>query len=112
MSYAAIVLVATAVVWRRQGYGDRQPQWRAFVVGLVVIWVAFMVLLGVPWMTMDPDSGPGGSPSVPPSPRQPDRDVTPWLGPVVRPRVLGARDSVVGEGEDPNTSDEVAVGLG
>ena len=66
MSYAAIVLVATAVVvaaaalWRT---GNRE--WRAFVIGLVVIWVAFMVLLGVPWMTMDPDSGPGGSPSVP-----------------------------------------------
>jgi hypothetical protein len=60
-SYAAIVLLATAVVvaaaaglWRT-GY----RQWRAFVVGMVVIWVVFMVLLGVPWMFMDPDSGPG-----------------------------------------------------
>ena len=63
MSYAAIVLLATAVVvaaaaglWRT---GNRE--WRAFVIGLVVIWVAFMVLVGVPWMTMDRDSGPGAA---------------------------------------------------
>ena len=65
--YAVIVLGATAVVvvacvglWL-----TRVRAWRGFVYSLAVIWLVFLVVLGVPWMTMDPDSGPGGSPSVP-----------------------------------------------
>ena len=65
--YAVIVLVATAVVvaacvglWL-----TRMRVWRGFVCGVALVWLVFLVLLGVPWMTMDPDSGPGGSPSVP-----------------------------------------------
>ncbi len=65
--YALIVLGATAVVvaacvglWL-----TRMRAWRGFVYGLAVIWLVFLVVLGVPWMTMDPDSGPGGSPGVP-----------------------------------------------
>lgn len=65
--YALIVLGATAVavaacvgLWL-----TRIRVWRGFVYGLAVIWLVFLVVLGVPWMTMDPDSGPGGSPGVP-----------------------------------------------
>ena len=65
--YAVIVLGATAVVaaacvglWL-----TRMRAWRGFACGLAVIWLVFMVVLGVPWMTMDQDSGPGGSPGMP-----------------------------------------------
>ena len=65
--YALIVLGATAVVvaacvglWL-----TRIRVWRGFVYGLAVIWLVFLVVLGVPWMTMAPGSGPGGSPGVP-----------------------------------------------